>query len=142
MTARYADHDEVFEAGDAFYAPPSHVPVQNEPGTEFLWFSPSELCTAEATGGPSPGSGSRLPPSFDRSTPSTKGSPTATRSSRPTSSWWPTSPLRLSARGQGVEVPSGCPFRTAGLEVGRPSLAKPLRPDWSGLHDHHPVALG
>ena len=49
MTARYADHDEVFEAGDAFYAPPGHVPVQNEPGTEFVWFSPSEeLRTAEA----------------------------------------------------------------------------------------------
>jgi len=38
MTARYADRDEVFEAGDAFYIPPGHVPVQNEPGTEFLWF--------------------------------------------------------------------------------------------------------
>jgi hypothetical protein len=40
MTARYADHDEVFEAGDAFYTPPGHVPVNNEPGTEILWFSP------------------------------------------------------------------------------------------------------
>jgi hypothetical protein len=49
MTARYADRDEVFEAGDAFYTPPGHIPVQNEPGTEFLWFSPSgELRTAEA----------------------------------------------------------------------------------------------
>jgi hypothetical protein len=49
MTARYADHDEVFEAGDAFYTPPGHVPVNNEPGTEILWFSPSEeLRTAEA----------------------------------------------------------------------------------------------
>ena len=49
MTARYADRDEVFEAGDAFYAPPGHIPVQNEPGTEFLWFSPSdELRAAEA----------------------------------------------------------------------------------------------
>jgi hypothetical protein len=36
-------------AGDAFYIPPGHVPVKNEPGTEFLWFSPSEeLRTAEA----------------------------------------------------------------------------------------------
>ncbi|HEY8115031.1 MAG TPA: hypothetical protein VIH70_01310, partial [Actinomycetota bacterium] len=25
MTARYADRDEVFEAGDAFYTPPGHV---------------------------------------------------------------------------------------------------------------------
>jgi hypothetical protein len=49
MTARYADRDEVFEVGDAFYIPPGHVPVKNEPGTEFLWFSPSEeLRTAEA----------------------------------------------------------------------------------------------
>ena len=49
MTARYEDHDEVFEAGDAFYVPPGHVQVQNEPGTEFLSFSPSEeLRIAEA----------------------------------------------------------------------------------------------
>ena len=49
MTARYADRDEVFEAGDAFYTPPGHVPVKHEPGTEFVWFSPSEeLRTAEA----------------------------------------------------------------------------------------------
>jgi len=41
--------DEVFEVGDAFYTPPGHVPVKNEPGTEILWFSPSEeLRTAEA----------------------------------------------------------------------------------------------
>ena len=49
MTARYADRDEVFEAGDAFYTPPGHIPVSNEPGTEFVSFSPSEeLRTAEA----------------------------------------------------------------------------------------------
>jgi ribosomal protein L16 Arg81 hydroxylase len=49
MTARHADRDEAFEAGDAFYIPPGHVPVENEPGTEFLWFSPGEeLPTAEA----------------------------------------------------------------------------------------------
>ena len=47
MTARYADRDEVFEAGDAFYTPPD--PVKHEPGTEFVSFSPSEeLRTAEA----------------------------------------------------------------------------------------------
>jgi ribosomal protein L16 Arg81 hydroxylase len=41
--------DEVYEAGDAFYTPPGHVPVQHEPGTEFVWFSPSdELRAAEA----------------------------------------------------------------------------------------------
>jgi ribosomal protein L16 Arg81 hydroxylase len=49
MTARYADRDEVFEVGDAFYIPSGHVPVSNDPGTEFLWFSPDEeLRTAEA----------------------------------------------------------------------------------------------
>jgi hypothetical protein len=35
--------------GDAFYTPPGHVPVKNEPDTEILWFSPSQdLRTAEA----------------------------------------------------------------------------------------------
>ena len=49
MTARYVDRDEVFEVGEAFYTPPGHIPVENEPGTEILWFSPSEeLRTAEA----------------------------------------------------------------------------------------------
>ena len=33
---------EVFEAGDAFYLPPGHIGVQNEPGTEYLQFSPSD----------------------------------------------------------------------------------------------------
>jgi hypothetical protein len=29
-------------------AAPGHIPIKNEPGTEFLWFSPSEeLRTAE-----------------------------------------------------------------------------------------------
>jgi hypothetical protein len=42
MTFRYADREEVFEAGDAFYTPPGHVPVRNEPGTEVLFISPSE----------------------------------------------------------------------------------------------------
>jgi hypothetical protein len=41
MTFRYADHDEVCEAGDAFYAPPGHVPVKHEPGTEVVLFSPT-----------------------------------------------------------------------------------------------------
>ena len=49
MTARFADHDEVYVAGEAFYSPPGHVPISNEPGTEFVSFSPSEeLRTAEA----------------------------------------------------------------------------------------------
>ena len=38
-----ADRDDVFEAGDAFYTPPGHIPVQNEPGTEFVSFSPREV---------------------------------------------------------------------------------------------------
>jgi hypothetical protein len=39
MTMRFADHEEVFTAGDAWYAPPGHVPVRHEPGTEIVQFS-------------------------------------------------------------------------------------------------------
>jgi hypothetical protein len=39
---RFADHEEIYEAGDAFYAPPGHAPIANEPGTEYLQFSPVE----------------------------------------------------------------------------------------------------
>jgi hypothetical protein len=50
MTFRYADRVEVYEAGDAYYAPPGHVPVQHEPGTEIVQFSPAEeLHAVEAT---------------------------------------------------------------------------------------------
>jgi hypothetical protein len=42
LTFRFEDHDEVFEAGDAFYVPPGHVPVQNEPDSEYLQFSPTK----------------------------------------------------------------------------------------------------
>jgi mannose-6-phosphate isomerase-like protein (cupin superfamily) len=42
LTFRFADHDEVFEPGDAFYLPPGHVGVQNEPGSEYLQFSPTK----------------------------------------------------------------------------------------------------
>lgn len=41
LTWRFADHEEVFEAGDAFYVPPGHVP-EAEAGTELVQFSPSE----------------------------------------------------------------------------------------------------
>jgi len=41
LTMRYADRVEEFEAGDAFYSPPGHVPVKHEPGTQFVQFSPS-----------------------------------------------------------------------------------------------------
>ena len=40
ITYRFDDHDEVFEAGDAFYLPPGHIPIA-EAGTELLQFSPS-----------------------------------------------------------------------------------------------------
>jgi hypothetical protein len=42
LTFRYADREEVFETGDAFYTPPGHVPVKHEPGTEVVMFSPAE----------------------------------------------------------------------------------------------------
>jgi hypothetical protein len=42
LTYRFVDHDEVFEAGDAFYVGPGHVPVENEVGTECLQFSPAD----------------------------------------------------------------------------------------------------
>ena len=42
VTFRYADREEVFEAGDAFYTPPGHVPVKHAPGTEIVLFSPTE----------------------------------------------------------------------------------------------------
>ena len=42
LTFRFADHDEVFEAGDAFYLPPGHVGIGNEPESEYVQFSPNE----------------------------------------------------------------------------------------------------
>jgi hypothetical protein len=39
---RFADHEETFEAGDAYYLPPGHVPFKHEPGTEIVQFSPTE----------------------------------------------------------------------------------------------------
>jgi hypothetical protein len=41
VTFKYADHDEVYETGDAYYAPPGHIPVV-EAGTEVIEFSPAE----------------------------------------------------------------------------------------------------
>lgn len=41
ITFRFADHDEVYEAGDAYYAPPGHVPAIAA-GTEVVEFSPSD----------------------------------------------------------------------------------------------------
>jgi hypothetical protein len=42
VTFRYADGEEIFSEGDAFYTPPGHVPVKHEPGTELVMFSPTE----------------------------------------------------------------------------------------------------
>ena len=42
ITFRFADHEEIVEAGDAFYLPPGHVPFSHEPGTEIVQWSPSE----------------------------------------------------------------------------------------------------
>ena len=42
VTFRFPEHEEVFEAGDAFYTPPGHVPVKHEPGSEIVMFSPDE----------------------------------------------------------------------------------------------------
>jgi hypothetical protein len=42
MTVRYADHEELLEAGDAFYMPPGHT-SSSVAGTEWLQFSPTDL---------------------------------------------------------------------------------------------------
>ena len=41
LTYRLADREEVFEAGDAFYLPPGHVPLADA-GSECVQFSPTE----------------------------------------------------------------------------------------------------
>lgn len=41
MTVRYADHEEVVDAGDVFYMPPGHVP-EYRPGTRLIQFSPTD----------------------------------------------------------------------------------------------------
>lgn len=41
LTFRYADRDEVYAAGEAYYAPPGHVPVVTA-GTEIVEFSPTD----------------------------------------------------------------------------------------------------
>jgi hypothetical protein len=48
LTMRFADRVEEYQAGDAFYAPPGHVPVKHEPGTQMVQFSPAhELAETE-----------------------------------------------------------------------------------------------
>lgn len=44
ITVTYADHEEVYEAGDAFYMTPGHVPAADA-GSEFVQFSPTEQLT-------------------------------------------------------------------------------------------------
>ncbi|MEU6239439.1 hypothetical protein ABZ885_41580, partial [Kitasatospora sp. NPDC047058] len=41
MRYLFRDHEEVYEAGDAFYQPPGHRPYVDA-GTELLQFSPTE----------------------------------------------------------------------------------------------------
>ena len=49
LVYRFEDHEEVVEAGEAFYLPPGHIPVANAPGTELVQFSPSrELAETDA----------------------------------------------------------------------------------------------
>ena len=40
ITMRFADRDEVYEAGDAYYVPPGHVPLVTA-GTMVVEFSPA-----------------------------------------------------------------------------------------------------
>ena len=42
ITMRFADHEETYEAGEAYYAPPGHRPVIHA-DSEVVEFSPSEL---------------------------------------------------------------------------------------------------
>ena len=41
VTVSYPDHEEVYQAGDAFYMTPGHVPAA-EAGSEFIQFSPRQ----------------------------------------------------------------------------------------------------
>ena len=43
VTYRFADHDEVFEAGDAFYLPPGHIPIVDA-GCELVQSAPPRSC--------------------------------------------------------------------------------------------------
>ncbi len=39
MRLKYADHDEVVNAGEVFYMQPGHIPVTEE-DCELVWFAP------------------------------------------------------------------------------------------------------
>jgi hypothetical protein len=45
VVVHYEDHDDVIEAGQAYYMAPGHVP-EIEAGTEFLMFSPTDQLAA------------------------------------------------------------------------------------------------
>jgi mannose-6-phosphate isomerase-like protein (cupin superfamily) len=38
----FPDYDETFEAGDAYYVPPGHVPLHHA-GAEIVEFSPTDI---------------------------------------------------------------------------------------------------
>jgi glyoxylate utilization-related uncharacterized protein len=40
LTYRFADHDETYEAGEAYYVPPGHLPLLHA-GSECVEFSPT-----------------------------------------------------------------------------------------------------
>ena len=42
---RFADHEEIYEEGDAYYVPPGHIPVHHA-GAEIIEFSPTEALGA------------------------------------------------------------------------------------------------
>lgn len=48
VVVKYADHEEVLEAGDAYYMAPGHVPACDA-GSEFLMFSPTDEFEASNT---------------------------------------------------------------------------------------------
>jgi hypothetical protein len=48
MVFRYADHDEEYVAGDAYYGAPGHLPLLFA-GTEVVEFSPTEALAATMT---------------------------------------------------------------------------------------------
>src|SRR5512146_2867640 len=41
MRMKFADHEEIYNAGEVFYAAPGHIPV-SEAGCEFVDFSPAD----------------------------------------------------------------------------------------------------
>jgi hypothetical protein len=41
MTFRFADREETYRAGDAYYVPPGHTPVHHA-GAEVVEFSPTD----------------------------------------------------------------------------------------------------